>query len=190
MANRKQLQTALGRAILLVAAVALIFYLAGLAKESDAAQRLIASYGYAGIFLVAFISGFNLAVPVPAAAFLPLFLEAGLRFWPTITVIAIGVTLADVIAYFIGKISHEIISHSTEEKIFSKLEEVRERYHGAPLAILFAFASLAPLPNEILLVPMGFLGYRFSHILFPVLAGNFVFTTIYATGAISLFEAL
>ena len=187
---KKKLQTVLVRAILLIAVVALIFYLADWTKESDTARRLVSSYGYTGIFVVAFISGFNLLIPVPAAAFLPLFLEAGLRFWPTIAVIVAGVTLADSIAFFIGKVGHELISRSTEGKIFSKLEEARSRYHWAPLAILFAFASLAPLPNETLLVPMGFFGYRFFHILPVVLAGNFVFNAIYATGAVSLFEAL
>lgn len=187
---KKTLRKTLVRALLLAAVVALIFYFAGWAEENDAIRRLVASYNYAGIFLVALISGFNLAIPVPAAAFLPLFLEAGLRFWPTIATIAIGVTFADIIAYFIGKVGHEIISHSTEGKIFSKLEHARDRYHWAPLAILFAFASLAPLPNEIILVPTGFLGYRLFHILPVVLAGNFVFNAIYATGAVSLFEAL
>lgn len=177
-------------ALLLAATAALIFYAAYWAKENDAFSRIVAEYGYKGIFFVALISGFNLAVPVPAVAFLPLFLEAGLSFWPTVIIIVLGITSADLIAYFIGKVGNQIASSAFESKILAKLTRARDRYRWMPIAALCIFASLAPLPNEILLVPLGFLGYRFLHIFPAVLVGNFVFNAIYATGAVSLFGAL
>jgi membrane protein YqaA with SNARE-associated domain len=121
----------------LVAIVAAALYVASLAGESAFIRSVVADYGYVGIFITALFSGFNLAFPVPAAAFLPLFLESGLNYWLTIVLIAIGVTIADVIAYFIGRASRHIAARSSEGQTLRRLEAIRERYQWAPLLILF-----------------------------------------------------
>lgn len=167
----------------LIAIIALAFWLASLTHENETIKTLVESYGYIGIFIVALISGVNVAVPIPAVAFLPLFLESGLSFWPTIGIIAAGVTIADFVAYFIGKAGRHIIPSPFQEKLFT-------RYWWSPLVVLFLFAAFVPFPNEILLIPLGFLRYR-AVLLFPVvLAGNLLFTILYATGLIELFRIL
>lgn len=176
------------RAILLAAIIVFAFYLANTAEENEHVQKLVADYGYAGIFIAAVVSGFNLIVPVPAVAFLPLFLASGLSFIPTIVLITLGVTIADIAAYLLGKAGHHVIHYSFEESALRKLERVRERYHWAPMTILFFFAAFAPLPNEVLLVPLGLLGYRLARIMPVVFAGNLVFNSLYATGTLGLFN--
>ena len=172
----------------LVAIVAAALYGAQLAGESAFIRSVVADYGYIGIFVTAVFSGFNLAVPVPAIAFLPLFLESGVGYWSVILLIALGVTLADTVAYFIGRVSRHIAARSSEGRALRRLEAIRERYRWAPLAILFVFAVVAPLPNEILVIPLGFLGYRVLHIVPVVFAGNMIFNTLYAAGITSIFE--
>ncbi|MEK7093887.1 MAG: hypothetical protein AAB903_00930, partial [Patescibacteria group bacterium] len=162
----------------------------GLAQENETKRNIVASYGNPGIFVIDLISGFNLAVPVPAIAFLPLFLESGLSFWIGILTITLGVTMADMVAYFIGKLSFEITSQTAESRVVKKLEAIRKKYQWGPPIILFVFAAVVPLPNELLVIPMGFLGYRFIHILPPIIAGNLVFNLLYSTGVITIFEFL
>ncbi|MBI2056544.1 MAG: hypothetical protein HYT37_04195 [Candidatus Sungbacteria bacterium] len=170
------------------AVIAVAFYFASLVRESDAARGIVVRYGYIGIFVVSIVSGFNLAVPVPAIAFLPVFLEAGLNVWFTIFLITAGMTLADIIAYWFGKIGERILSYSMEQKILADIQEMREKYRWLPIFLLFLFAALVPMPNEIFVIPLGFVGYRLLHVLPAVFAGNLVFNTLYALGIASLFE--
>ncbi|MBI2037145.1 MAG: hypothetical protein HYT14_02185 [Candidatus Liptonbacteria bacterium] len=140
------------------------------------------------MFIVAIVSGFNFVVPVPAIAFLPLFLASGLSFLPTILIIAAGVSIADSIAYFVGRIGRHVLAYAFEERLILRMERVRERYHWAPLTAFFLFAAFVPLPNELLVVPLGLLGYRFRQILPVAFAGNLAFNSLYATGTIGLFN--
>lgn len=176
--------------VALVAIVALALFLASLAKENELIRAIVLQYGYVGVFVVALICGFNLAVPIPAAAFLPLFLASGLGFWTSILFMSLGTTAADLLAYALSRVGRNLASHSLgerENKVFERIERIREKYSWGPIALLFAFAAVVPFPNEILVIPLGFLNYRLRYIFFAVFAGNFVFNTLYATGIIQIF---
>ena len=176
--------------IALAIVVAGAFYLANFARESEAVQEVISTYGYFGVGVVALISGFNLAVPVPAVAFMPLFLESGFNFWISIFFLVAGVTVADFVAYYIGKLGRHITLYSRDGNMLARLERIREQYRWGPLVALFLFISFVPFPNEILLIPLGFLGYTFYRLLPIVIVGNFLFNILYSTGAVGLFEIL
>lgn len=170
--------------------IAAAFYFASVVRESEAVRNLVLRYGYIGIFAASVLSGFNLAVPVPIVAFWPLFLEAGLNFWITIFLVTAGMTLADMIAYWFGKTGGIILSDSLEQKILRDIKKAREWYRWLPITVLFLFAAVAPLPNEVLVIPLGFLGYRMAYILPAVFAGNFMFNMLYSAGIVSIFELL
>lgn len=178
------------QATFIVTVIALALWAAQFAQENTAVQTFVSSYGYIAIFLVSIVSGFNLIVPIPAVSFLPLFLESGLNLWVVLSIMTVGVTLADSIAYLIGKSGRYIATMKNYSKYFAKLDALRTRYRRAPLFILFVFASIAPLPNEVLVIPMGFMGYRLREIILPVLLGNGVFNIITAFGIMSLFQIL
>lgn len=155
-------------------------------------EPLIVSYGYVGVFLVSIVSGFNLIVPVPAITFLPLFTEAGLSSVLIVLVIACGVTLADSISFYVGRLGRGVVAEASKSagKVVQRLSRIREAYPRAPLAILFCFASFAPLPNEVLALPLGVLGYR-ARVIIPILfSGNLLFNTLAATGVLALFRFL
>lgn len=175
--------------VALVFIIGAAFYLAHFAKSIEAVREAVYSYSYVGIFIISLISGFNLAVPVPSVAFMPLFLESGLHFWASIAFIVAGVTVADSTAYFIGKFGRHL-AHSTNGSMIARLERIRERYKWGPIAALFVFVSFVPFSNEILLVPLGFLGYRFLQLLPVIIFGNFLFNMLYSTGAVELFGVL
>ena len=149
-------------------------------------EELVATYGYVGIFLVSILSGFSFLIPIPIISLLPVLLTFGLDILPTIILITIGMTLGDVFGYFIGKTGQLIIA-PRYQRAFSRLEKLRERYNIAPLFILFIFVSLVPLPNETLVIPLGFLGYRLLHVFPIVLLGNGIFNVIVAFGLLRFF---
>lgn len=175
--------------LFLGAVIGLAFWLGNIASDNRFVQEIVFRFGYLGVFLSAFVSGFNLLVPIPIVAFMPLFLVSGLNFWATIFAIVAGMTTADSIAYFVGR-AGRAITPSRKEKFTARLEKFREQHQLLVVFILFLFASLAPMPNEILLVPLGFMGYRFYSIFFPVLCGNAVFAILYSAGVLRLFESI
>lgn len=182
---RKSLKIIFKTAVFILV-IASVFYLARVARSSEIVREMVFDYGYYGIFAVAVISGFNFAFPVPAVAFLPLFLEVGLNFWATIILITIGVTVADSFTYLIGRFGREVIDD--KRKIIIAFERAGERHWWAPMTLLFLFSALIPLPNEILVVPLGFLNYKFGRIWPVILTGNFIFNITYASGAVGLFD--
>ncbi len=174
--------------IFVIAVVVFAFWLGQLAQDNETIRQIVRDYGYIGIFIIALISGFNLAVPVPAISFLPLFLESGLSTLPIIFIISIGVTIADMIAYFFGLAGRQIIKNNKIYRL--ELLLLRHKSHKLSLFILFLFSALVPLPNEILALPLGLLGYRPLAIFAVTLSGNFIFNTIYGLGLVKLFNSI
>lgn len=166
----------------LMIVILLAIYLADFVQDNDFVQMLGAKYGYAGVFAIAVLTGFNLAVPIPAISFLPLFLAINLNYLNVIILLTLGMTLADTIAYYIGKVGQQIAAESLEKKVLEKFTYFKEKYKIAPMVLVFLFASFAPVPNEVILIPLGFLGYRLIKIIPAILAGNFVFNTLYSLG--------
>lgn len=56
--------------------------------------------------------------------------------------------------------------------------------------MLFLYAALVPFPNEILIIPLAFTGYRVLYILPPLLVGNGIFNLLAGFGIVSLFGML
>lgn len=170
--------------------VVLAFWLGRLATESSTVRSLVIEYGYTGIFLVAVISGINIIVPIPAVVFMPLFLEVGLNFWITVFIIAFGMSIGDTVAYFLGRAGRAVAESAKTNYILTRLERIHKRYPRAPVAILLLYAAFIPFPNEVLVIPLGFIGYRFRDLVLALLVGNIVFNSIIAIGIISLFDFL
>ena len=183
--NAKKVQLEILRVLIIAAVFVGAFYLGGLAKESDFIIKSISRFGYWGVFVAAIIGGFNLAIPIPIISFLPVFLEVGLGFTRVLLVIAVGMTVADILAFYIGKSARRMAYFTANSSILTKLDSLKNRHKILPYLVLFLFAALAPFPNEAFVLPMGFVGYRLKNILLPLVAGNFMFNLIVAFGLIN-----
>ncbi len=153
-------------------------------RENTTIIHFINHYGYSAIFIVALVGGFNLLVPIPAISFLPLYVASGLDHYVVFLVIAIGTTCADVLGYYLGKIGRRFASSRTEKRV-ARLDRWHKKYRFLPLTILFLFAAFVPLPNEIFIVPMGFLRYNIALITLVVFIGNLLFNILTGLGVIS-----
>lgn len=174
--------------IIALAIIVVAFWLAQYIKDSEFARGVVGSYGYIGVFVISFISGLNLIVPVPAFSFVPLFLESGLTIWMIIVVMTIGMAFADSIAYFIGYSGRKLAKTWGTGKTFKHLDVLQHRYYWGPVVILFLYATLVPFPNELILIPLGFLGYKLRHLFLPYFAGNLIFNTFASFGIVNLFN--
>jgi membrane protein YqaA with SNARE-associated domain len=159
------------------------------ATRSEVIQDVVGRYHYFGVFLAAIVSGFNLVVPVPAVAFVPLFLASGLEIGPIILVLSLGMTVADTLAFLLGKAGRTIPS-VRETRLVRRLERIRDRHYWHPLVFMFVYACVAPFPNEVVAVPLGAMGYPIAAIVPPLLMGNLVFNAIGAWGIATVFSSL
>jgi membrane protein YqaA with SNARE-associated domain len=166
----------------------------GLAAEvagSEVARGIAETYGYYGVFILAVISGFNLIVPIPAVALMPVFVVAGLDIGTTILVIAVGMTIADILAFLIGTSGRQLLEAKRQRvPMLDKLTKFRERNARLPLLVMFLYSAAVPFPNEVLAIPFGLMGYRIRDIILPMLLGNLVFNAIAAHALFGAFRAL
>jgi membrane protein YqaA with SNARE-associated domain len=166
------------------------FWLSEAASDNTYVQDIIAHYGYLGIFLGAVVSGFNLVIPIPAVTFVPALVQSGLDYWLSILILTLGMTVADVAAYALGRAGRGVLSEAINQKLMKRLDQLRERHRIYPFLLAFLFASLVPIPNEVLVVPLGFLRYRMFYIILALLAGNLIFNLLFSKGFIFLFGNL
>ena len=178
--------------IISLAVIILIFFVSTSfskeVRETAFVQEIVLEYRYIGVLTTSFISGLNLIVPIPAIAFLPLFFAAGLNLSMTILIITIGVTLADSFAYLVGSVGRKLVSSPRQVKITNQFQRIRNRYSFLPLVILFLSAAFVPLPNEIIIIPLAFLGYHLYQIFPVLLIGNATFNILSAIGILNFIE--
>lgn len=175
------------RVAALIGVVALVFWVnesvASNLEVTDAVRR----FGYPGLFVIAAISGFNLLVPIPIIAFFPFLMDAGLAPVPAVAVIAAGMTVGDMVGYLLGRLGRKLVE---KPHWMRRMERVQERHRLAPYVLLFFWASFAPLPNEVIVIPMALIGCRWLGVLLAALGGNIIFNSLAAAGFEGLFGFL
>lgn len=176
------------RLVAIAGVIAAVVWANMYAAEHEVVRSAAIRFGYPGIFIAAAISGFNLVVPIPVIAFFPFFMEIGFAPVLTVLIIAVGMTTGDLVGYLLGKFARDVVTVH-DHWIVVRFESLRERHPGVPFLVMFLYAAFAPLPNEILVMPMAFLRYPVVGIFVAVLAGNLIFNSLLAFGAIELFEA-
>lgn len=156
------------------------------AAEHDLVRGAAIRLGYPGILLAAAVSGFNLVVPVPIIAFFQFFVDVGFSPVLTVLVIATGMTLGDLLGYLIGHAARDVMA-PRHEGLVGRLERLRERRPYLPFVVMFLYAAFAPIPNEVLVIPLAFLGYPLTAVFTAVLLGNVIFNGMVAFGVIRVF---
>jgi len=176
--------------IFVIAVLVFVYYMSLYVAEDETVGILVSKYGYIGLLVISVLSGFNLLIPVPAIIFLPIFLSAGLNFWISVGIIVVGMTAGDAMGFVLGRLGKDLIKEHKRPKWFPKVEKSILKYPKLTPVVLFLYAALVPLPNEILVVPLAFFGVRFRYIIISVFLGNLVFNTISGISYVSIFSLL
>ena len=158
--------------LLIVVFVALTVWLATIEPEG-AFREFVLRYGYFGFFLTAFVGGLNFIVPFSHLIFIVPLLSSGLGLWVLILLGAIGTTCADAVGYGVGRTGGSAFRVFDHIKTWG--EKVITRYPKLAPVILIVWASFVPFPNEIFVIPAGFVRYGFLRTLSITFLGNLVF---------------
>ena len=173
--------------LLIVSLIIILILLTPLLRESDIIVRLVDSYGYIAVFLLSIISGFNILVPVPPAIIGTLFIELGLNIVGVIITIIIGITIADLTAFYLGKTINQLFEN---RNAIRRIEKYILRYKYFHIFLILVWASFIPLPNEVILIPLAIIGYKFKDIVIPLLIGNVIGTYYFIFIGQSIFRVI
>jgi len=169
--------------------LAAVIYLARFVTNDTYAQELVQEFGYLGVIVVSFIAGLNAIVPIPAGSFVPVFTAAGLELPYIIVMLIIGTTLADLAAWYVGVLGRKITLHNYP-KLAEFTDWIQQKNIWAVMLFVFVYASIAPIPNEVILIPLALVGIKLRYLIIPLIFGTIVYQTAFAFGAQSLFDWL
>jgi membrane protein DedA with SNARE-associated domain len=163
------------------------FYFANELQQNDQAREWVQSFGYLGVLAVAIVGGLNVLVPIPASVFTPIFTEAGFGFPAIISLLVIGTVIADLIGYTLGYFGRTVTSHKPPD-IVIKIEDLIAKNPKLVIPVMTLWAAFAPLPNEILLIPLGLAGYRLTYLIPSLIVGNIIHQSIFVFGIDGMFN--
>ena len=173
------------RVAAVVAVVALVVWVNEAAAENVRVLEVVRRFGYPGLLAVSAVSGFNVVVPIPIIAFFPFLMEAGLHPVLSVLIIGTGMTIGDMVGYLLGRAGRKIVE---KPHWMARLERVRERHRFAPYILLFFYAAFAPVPNELIVIPLALIGCRWYGVLGAALGGNLIFNSLAAAGFQGVFD--
>ena len=171
--------------ICLIVAIGLAIFASVQLQSSEAIVSFIASFGYIGVFVAGLIAGLNVLFPIPAATLSPLFVEAGLTIPLIIAFLALGTLAADFIGYLIGHTSRSIIE-TKHPKIVELVNKVSILHPGWIMLFVTIYAAFVPLPNELILVPLAFVGVSWRVLIIPLFIGALFIQTVLVAGVTSI----
>ncbi|MBP9761056.1 MAG: hypothetical protein KBD15_02340 [Candidatus Magasanikbacteria bacterium] len=173
--------------IFILLLIALVVWLNTLAFHLPSLDGYAKQFGYAGLFVVSFLSGFNIFIPIPVAAFMPSLLSLGFAPLLIVLTISLGMTCGDIVGYIIGRGGRHVFKkkstkHQGMQRMLERIEILQEKHPSLPYIFLFFFVTFVPLPNELVVIPFGFLRLKFLYTILAVLLGNLLFNAYVAIG--------
>lgn len=150
------------------------------------AERLVAfigaENGYIVMFLVAFFGGLSTFTSVTYFATLLTLASAGLN--PVLLALAssVGVSIGDVIFYYIGYLGLRQVAAGRIQRVIVRASEWLEHKPKVYIfTVVYAYAAFTPLPNDVLAMMLGAARQRLSLVLPALVLGNFTLVLLLAT---------
>lgn len=140
------------------------------------AEVVVPRYGYLGAFLVSLAGSI---VPFLPAPYLAVILVLAPFSDPVLlaTVSALGATLGKLSSYAIGRAAKKL-SRGRYRRKLTVLSKMISRYMFAAIFV----AALTPLPDDIIFIPAGMIGYSLPKTFFAVFLGKEILTLAVACG--------
>lgn len=135
------------------------------------------AFGYSGAFAVSFLGNATILVPFPYVV-VPFVLGANMGYdpWFIGLVSGVGAAIGEMTGYFAGYYGRRLLKE--EDKVNGFREYVQQRPSMIPLMVWFLAAT--PIPDDLLIVPLGVARYSRWRVFIPLLIGKAVFLTAIA----------
>ena len=147
----------------------------------DLLYQFALQFQYFGVFIVSFIGALSIIFPIPYTLVI-YFLGGFLNPFLVALSGGLGSALGEFSGYALGYYGRNLIS----EKRKKKMEYMVWLFKKYGFFAIFLFA-LTPLPDDLLFIPLGIMGYSFLKAFIPALIGKTLMCFILAyTGSLSI----
>ena len=135
---------------------------------------LVSNYGYLGAFFISTFGNFTVFFPVPFVLTIYAF---GATLNPLMLglVCGLGSTVGEFSAYLIGMGGRKVLN----DRYGSQLETARKLVAKYGATVIFLFALL-PLPDDLILIPLGMMKFDIKKAIAAMFAGKFLMCTAVA----------
>jgi membrane protein YqaA with SNARE-associated domain len=139
-------------------------------------EQLAYQYGYLGIFFLSFIGALSVVFPIPYTIVIYLM---GSFLDPLLIAVSggLGSAFGELAGYVLGYYGRMLIGEERRRKMDYMLK-IFDRYG---VAAIFLFA-LTPLPDDLLIIPLGIMRYNPVKFLIPCILGKTLMCLILALG--------
>lgn len=169
---------------ILLVAIYVLFYLnvpsfgQAIEKFTEKAKDFSLNNGYWGAFIISLLgnSTILISIPYPTA----IFVLGSLGLNPLLLGLISGLASAvgEVVAYLFGLGGRQLLGRKYIEKFKSIDNYLRRKPRAVPI-ILYLFAA-TPIPDDIILIPLGMMKYKFWKAFIPVTLGKITHSLIFA----------
>ena len=134
----------------------------------DYLQKVAVQYQFLGVFIISLLGSASIAFPIPYTLVI-LFLGMNHIIDPlTLTVAGgLGSAVGQLSGYYIGYFGAKLVSVERRRKMEFFVKMFKK--YGSALVFLFA---LTPLPDDLIIIPLGVLRYSFIRVFIPLLMGK------------------
>lgn len=138
--------------------------------------------GYPSAFVLGFIGAASVFIPIPTTVAL-LFISTGGIFDPTILAVSfgLGAAVGQLTSYAVGYAACMVVDEKRKRRL-SAMAKIFSKYG---MIAMFIFA-LTPLPDSLILIPMGMIRYSLWRVFVATAAGKILMSLIitYVGGAV------
>lgn len=146
--------------------------------------NFVLGYGYLGAFTISILGNISVILPVPFTLVIYAF---GSVLNPLLLGLAAGLgsTIGEFSAYLIGRGSRRLVEKTYGEKL-DLVKSLVGRY-GALIIFLFA---LLPLPDDLILIPLGMIEYSWQKVLLSMFLGKTIMCVIIAYAGLYSYSSI
>ena len=168
---------------ILLVLIAVTFIVSGIQNGNlQFIEETVLRFHYFGIYFIGLSLGLTVLSPIPTPLLVPIFTQIGFNFtYVVATLIAASLT-ANIILGVLAVLG--INSFLSKNKSYiEKVKNIHSKYPHSPYLISFLWFIF--LPNEVMLLSMILLGYRFIYVIGLAFLGDIFYYTVLSN--ISLF---
>ena len=136
--------------------------------------NIVSTYGYVGFFLISIFGNLTVIFPAPYTIII---YAGGVSLDPILLglVCGLGAGIGEFSAYLVGRGGRQLI----EEKYGKRLESAKRLIQRYGALAIFIFAA-TPLPDDMLLIPLGLIKYDLKKALLACFLGKWLMCTFIA----------
>jgi membrane protein YqaA with SNARE-associated domain len=134
----------------------------------DYLQKVAVQYKFLGVFIISLLGSASIVFPIPYTLVI-LFLGMNHIIDPlTLTVAGgLGSAVGQLSGYYIGYFGAKLVGVERRRRMEFFVRMFKK--YGSTLVFLFAFT---PLPDDLIIIPLGVLRYGFLRVFIPLLMGK------------------